>query len=482
METSALKHRFAFSVLVLLFFMWGFITVMNDVLISTFKDIFELSNFQSGLVQFAFFGAFFVVSLVYFLISRSSGDPINRIGYKNGMSIGLAVCGIGCMLFYPASAVSSYGLFLGALFVLASGVTLLQIAANPYAAILGTSETASSRLNFAQGFNSLGTTLGPIVGAILIFMVFKSEGEEPEAVGKTYLLYGLIFTAMAVVVRLLKLPGFQNNEREERGWGALHFPQLRYGMLAIFVYVGAEVATGSWLVSFSMEPEIMGFTKSQGNRFLSWFWGGLMIGRLMGAISLSNLKPETRKVLFMLAVSLAAFSLIYFATGISEQEGSFSFEFHPLTTVVFFLLLISMNFIGFMIGQGSSGRTLMVFALANVVLILVAINGSGSMAFWALIGTGLFNSIMWSNIFTLAIGGLGHHTSQGSSLLIMSVVGGAILPPLQGLLSDYIGVQMSFVMPLLPFTYLAWYGWWSARHYSGNAGGIPAGSHAVAGH
>lgn len=459
MANTGQSYRFPFAVLTALFFLWGFITVMNDVLINTFKDIFELSNFQSGLVQFSFFGAFFVISLLYFLRSRSAGDPINRIGYQNGMVIGLAICGFGCSLFYPAAQSQSYGFFLSALFVLAAGVTILQIAANPYAAILGPAATASSRLNLAQGFNSLGTTLGPIVGALLIFMVFSTGDLTAAAVGKTYLLYGAVFLGMAALVKVLPMPGFRSDHKPVSGWGALRFRQLRFGMVAIFMYVGAEVAIGSWLVSFSVLPETVNFDKAQGNQFLSWYWGGLMIGRLLGAISLSNIQPEMRKQLLMVAVSIGAFALIYLATGIEENQGKFSFAFHSFHSVSLFLLLMVLNFVGFLMGRSAAARTLTIFALVNVVLLTSAVLGSGQFAFWALIGTGLFNSIMWSNIFTLSIKGLGNFTSQGSSLLIMAIVGGAILPPAQGLLADYIGMQASYILPIIPYLYLAWFGY-----------------------
>jgi MFS transporter, FHS family, L-fucose permease len=453
-----LSQRFSFAVLTLLFFMWGFITVMNDVLINTFKDLFTLSNFQSGLVQFSFFGAFFIISLIYYLISRTTGDPINRIGYKNGMVIGLAVCGLGCSLFYPAAMAGTYGFFLAALFVLASGVTILQIAANPYAAILGSPETASSRLNLAQGFNSLGTTIGPIVGALLIFMVFSTGNLSPESVGKTYLLYGMVFLVLAVVVKLLSMPAFVNDEQIEKGLGALKFSQLRFGIIAIFMYVGAEVAIGSWLVTFFESPDVMNMPKTTGNKFLAYYWGGLMIGRLLGAVSLSALAPQTRKWLLMAAISLATFAFIYLATSLHDSNGVFYFEFLSMREVAFYLLLLALNYIGFMLGKSAPARTLAVFALINVALLLTGISTTGSPAFWAIIGTGLFNSIMWSNIFTLAIKDLGKYTSQGSSLLIMAIVGGAIIPPAQGLLADYVGIQLSYLIPVIPYLYLCWYG------------------------
>lgn len=458
MERAKATYPFSFAVLTALFFMWGFITVMNDVLINTFKDIFQLTNFQSGLVQFSFFGAFFVISLLYFLVSRAAGDPINRIGYKNGMVVGLAVCGLGCILFYPAAQRESYGFFLGALFVLAAGVTLLQIAANPYAAILGPADTASSRLNLAQGLNSLGTTIGPIVGALLIFMVFSTGELNAGAVGSTYLLYGVVFLVLAGLVKLLNMPGFRNTDERPTGWGALRFPHLRWGIGAIFMYVGAEVAIGSWLVSFAELPDTMNMDKAEGNTFLAWYWGGLMIGRLLGAISLGNISPEFRKRFFMALTSLGAFVFIYFATSLREEQAVFSFDFHSFPAIRMFVGLLLLNFVGFLVGRSAAARTLTVFALVNVVLLGVGVFSSGPGAFWALIGTGLFNSIMWSNIFTLAIKDLGIYTSQGSSLLIMAIVGGAIIPPLQGLLADAFGVQWSYLLPILPYFYLAWYG------------------------
>lgn len=458
MKAPQKTYSVSFAVLTALFFMWGFITVMNDVLINTFKDIFSLTNFQSGLVQFSFFGAFFIVSLVYFLVSRKSGDPINKIGYKNGMVIGLAVCGLGCSLFYPAATQHSYGFFLGALFVLAAGVTLLQIAANPYAAILGSPDTASSRLNLAQGLNSLGTTLGPIVGAILIFTVFSEGILSVEAVGKTYLLYGAVFFALAAVVKLLNMPGFRQPHTEVSGWGALKFRNLRFGIVAIFMYVGAEVAIGSWLVSFAELPEIMNMNKADGNTFLAWYWGGLMIGRLLGAISLGSVSPPTKKYLFMFLVAVATFGFIYFATSLREEHATFSFQFHRFSSIGLYVGLTALNFLGFLLGRSAAARTLSVFAAVNVALLCVAVFSSGGIAFWAVIGTGLFNSIMWSNIFTLAIKNLGSYTSQGSSLLIMAIVGGAIIPPLQGLLSDQIGLQWSYLIPAIPYIYLIWYG------------------------
>lgn len=459
------NYAASFVLLTLLFFMWGFITVMNDVLIGAFKGMFELSTFQSSLVQTAFFGAFFVLSLIYSLVSARWGDPINRVGYKNGMIVGLLICGIGCGLFYPAARLESYGFFLFALFVLAAGVTVLQIAANPYAAILGSSETAPSRLNLSQGFNSLGTTVGPLVGAVLIYKIFLADGvatnaPTPASVGSTYLIYGAVFVACAVLVALSKMPAFRNEETLSSGLGALKFRQLRFGIVAIFMYVGAEVACGSFLVQFLGEPNVAGMERSDANSFLAYFWGGLMIGRLMGAVSLGSIKSAAARAGIMAGISIGTFLFIYLVTSLNTTGGSFSWNFLPFKEVALFLALLLLNYLAFFIGKGNAARSVTVFSLVVIALLMVGVFGNGKWAFWAVIGTGLFNSIMWSNIFTLSIRDLGKYTSQGSSLLIMAIVGGALIPPLQGYIADITeSFQMSYLVPVVCYLYIAFYGW-----------------------
>jgi FHS family L-fucose permease-like MFS transporter len=453
-------YRASFALLTILFFMWGFITVTNDVLISTFRSIFSLSVFQSSLVQSAFFGAFFVISLGYYLISMIKGDPINKIGYKAGMVIGLLGCSLGCALFYPAAVFESYGYFLAALFVLASGVTILQIAANPYAAIMGTPETSSGRLNFAQGFNSLGTTLGPLVGALLIFVVFAQDSGGPMPVASTYLVYAGLFLACALLVMLSKMPAFKNEDKAASGLGALKFPQMQWGILAIFLYVGGEVAVGSFLLDFFKEDDIMALPKEEGTKFLSYYWGGLMIGRLLGALSLNNKLGQMQKAGLMAAVSLLCFFFIYFVTSIKTAGGNYHFEFIPLSELGIYMGLLAVNFLGLLWGSNAAAKSLMIFGLINVVLLVVASQTAGYLAAWMAIGVGLFCSIMWSNIFTLSIRGLGEYTSQGSSLLIMAVVGGAIIPPLQGNLADSLqSFQASYLVPAACFLYIAFFGW-----------------------
>jgi len=435
------NNTFAFSTLTTLFFMWGFFTVLNDVLIPHLKSVFELTHFMAMLVQFAFFGAYFIGSLIYFVISASFGDPINKIGYKGGIILGLLLSAIGSGLFYPATIIGEYWFYLMALFIVGLGFTILQIAANPYVAILGSPKTASSRLNLAQGFNSLGTTIGPIIGGYLIFHYFAGE----SAVKIPYFIYSVIFLFLAVVIFSVKLPRVTNPEEKVEGFGALKYQNLILGVVAIFMYVGAEVSIGSILISFLGLEEIAGLSDIDASQYLSYYWGGLMIGRFLGAVSLSDIDNKNLKVLLMLGIPIIAFTIITIVASIH--------------IAAIYSIFLAINLIAFYLGKSKSSRTLMLFSLIIILLLLVALGFNGSIAMWAVIGIGLFNSIMWSNIFTLAIDGLGKYTSQGSSMLVMAILGGAIIPPIQGALADSIGVHLSFIVPAFSYAYLAFYGW-----------------------
>jgi len=277
------KYTAAFVSLTFLFFMWGFMTVLNDILIPYLKQAFDLNHTKAMLVQFAFFTSYFVGSLVYFIISVLKGDPINKIGYKKGIIIGLLISGTGALLFYPAAQFQIYGFFLSALFVMGLGFTMLQIAANPYVAILGPQKSASSRLNLAQGFNSLGTTIAPVLGGYLIFTFFK-DSTGSDAVKIPYLIFAFIFFLMAIAIRFTPLPRFTNPDEVAPGFGALGYRQLVFGMIAIFMYVGGEVSIGSMLISYLKLPEIGGLNDAQASVFVAIYWGGQMIGRFLGAV------------------------------------------------------------------------------------------------------------------------------------------------------------------------------------------------------
>jgi len=439
------SYTIPFITVTILFFMWGFFTVMNDVLIPHLKNVFILNHYQSMLVQLAFFGAYFIGSLAYFLLSWFFGDPVNKIGYRNGMFLGLLLAAAGSALFFPAALVQRYWLYLAALFVVGLGFVLLQITANPYVAILGPEKTASSRLNLSQGFNSFGTTIGPLIGGFLIFKYFAGN----DAVKYPYLVYALIFLILAIIIRFSGLPQFKNPDMHHRDAGALRHRHLILGMIAIFVYVGAEVAIGSIMISFIKET--VGLPENEASNFVAIYWGGLMIGRFAGAISLSKTSHSIRKYLLMLLSMVVTFTVIYFSIYLKSGTG-----IGYLLPIVFF---IAMNYVAFMLGRSMASRTLLVFAVVAILLLITGLTTSGYVAIWAIVGIGIFNSIMWSNIFTLSIAGLGKYTSQGSSLLVMAILGGAVIPLIQGAMADAIGVHLSFIVPIACYVYIAFYGW-----------------------
>ncbi len=465
--SAPVNYRKPFITITFLFFMWGFITVMNDVLIPHLKASFELTYLQASLVQSAFFGAFFFISLIYFLVSVTSGDPITRIGYKNALILGLVICGVGCGLFYPAAQFQQYGFFLGALFILATGVTILQIAANPYAARLGDPKTESSRLNLAQGFNSVGTTIAPVIGAILIYKVFSDGNITVDSLKLPYVIFGVAFILLALMVKMVYLPKITSEESIETGAQVLKYRHLVLGMIAIFCYVGGEVAIGSFLINFFKLESIMGFEEAEGSKFLSFYWGGAMIGRFLGSVSMGAMTDKVRKYALMAILSVISFLFIYLITGIKNDGGSFYFDVLPFSEVSLFVVFLILNYLAFFVGKGNAARTLAVFASVVIALLITMIFTEGSVAFWCAIAIGAFNSILWSNIFTLAIHDLGKYTSQGSSLLVMMIVGGAIIPMLQGWIADETGdIQLSFLVPLACYAYVLSYGLWGHQYVS----------------
>ncbi len=390
------NYTSALITLTTLFFMWGLITSLNDILIPHLKKLFTLSYFEAMLVQFCFFAAYFVMSL-------PAGAVVSCLGYQRGIMVGLSVAGLGCLLFYPAASLLYYPLFLGALFVLASGITILQVAANPFVAILGPPQTASSRLNLTQAFNSLGTTIGPPLGAYLILSNLDSVGARPEDVQMPYIaLAGMLFL-LVVVIAYARLPVIHQEESltdldslSDAKEGAWQYRHVRLAALGIFVYVGAEVSIGSFLVSFFSEPSIAGFSEAQGGYYVFFYWGGAMVGRFLGSAVLQKIQAGT---------------------------------------------LLAFN------------------AFLAILMIVIAMTTSGTVAMYAILAVGFFNSIMFSNIFTLGIAGLGKYTEQASGILVMAIVGGAILPLFQGWLADQIGLQSSFIVPVVCYTYLVYFGW-----------------------
>ncbi|MGA9117880.1 MAG: sugar MFS transporter [Bacteroidota bacterium] len=455
------SYAFELTVLTSLFFMWGFITCLNDILIPHLKRAFDLNYLESMLIQFTFFTAYFIMSL-------PSGKIVEKIGYKRGIVIGLAAAGLGCLLFYPAAGTRSYPLFLSAFFVLASGITLLQVAANPYVAILGPPKTASSRLNLTQAFNSLGTTIAPLIGSILIlsaaslttteFSQLAPDAQtaykiaEASSVQVPYLALMAVLFVIAAVFAIVKLPAIEaSTTTSESGnaydtlhksaWGYRH---LVLGAIGIFVYVGAEVSIGSFLVNYLSQPFIAGLKEADAGKYVSLYWGGAMIGRFVGSITLAQLKAARRYMLISIVLVFAVF-LAYYITREWTETG-------------IYLGFVLVNLVAFIFGAGKPGQTLALLSFGAAILVVCTMVFSGMPAMWTVLAVGLFNSIMFPTIFTLAVEQLGRHTGEGSGILCMAIVGGALIPLLQGFFADNIGIHHAFFLPVLCYIYIAYYG------------------------
>jgi len=436
----ATNTRFSFIILTVLFFLWGLLTSLNDILVPHLKSAFDLPYWQAQLVQFFFFGAYFVMSI-------PAGIIIRKIGYKGGIVLGLALMGLGCFIFYPAAVVKIYGVFLLGLFVLASGITILQVAANPYVAVLGPEETAASRLNLSQGFNSLGHTIAPLFGAWLILQ--NVEVVDVETVQMPYIFLAITLIAIAVIFNFLQLPAIEYEHPRTRGFRLFDYPHLVLGAAAIFCYVGAEIAVGSFLVNyFIADPTIALDTKSAGS-YVAFYWGGAMVGRFIGSVALDDKIPANRKALYMAAFPLLAIAVVWAIVYTQNLN---------LNLAKGFSAMLIINYFAFRLGKKTPPALLAFFAICCIVLLVVTMTTGGSVALWSVLGVGLFNSIMWSNIFTLAIARLKQYTSYGSSLLVMMIVGGAVLPLIQGVVADGIGVKLSYIVPLLAYGYLVFYG------------------------
>ena len=463
------NYRASFAIMTSLFFLWGFMTVFNDILIPRFKEAFTLDYFHAMLVQLAFFGAYFIGSLIYFIISATTGDPIAKIGYKNGVVIGLLISATGSGLFWPAANALSYPMFLAALFIVGLGFAMLQIAANPYVTILGEEKTASSRLNLAQGFNSIGTTIGPLIGGFLIFQYFAKTGAHgAESVKIPYLAFCLIFLTLAGIFFFIKLPHIGEGHIEP-GAGALKYPHVVLGVIAIFMYVGGEVSVGSAIINFLGQKTVAGLSAMDASKYVSIYWGGLMIGRFMGAVELSEMKRAKKQIL-LIVIPLIAFLLLWAAKSapLDALHGGTSGSVFTLWREAFvanapvfatYLPFIGLCWLLFQFGRAQAGRTLTIFSMTVVALLLTAIIVGGPVAMWCVVAIGLFTSIGWSNTFSLALEGTGIYKSQVSSLLVMAILGGAVLPPLQGKIADVThNLQLSFIVPLIAYAYVAFYG------------------------
>jgi FHS family L-fucose permease-like MFS transporter len=407
-DAPSASYKSALVVVTTLFFMWGFLTCLNDILVPHLKPIFDLSYAKIMFIQFAFFSAYFVFSV-------PMGKIVEWIGYKWTMVGGLFTMGAGALLFIPAAAAPSYPLFLFALMVLAGGITALQVAANPYVAVLGPPRTASSRLNLAQAFNSLGTTIAPYIGGLFILSTVPKTMDEirqmsadvlqtyrlqqASSIKGPYLALGLIAIALGIAIATFKLPPVPQAERHTGDRTAhTHLWKYRHlilGAVGIFVYVGAEVSIGSFMVNYLAQPNIGNLAEKVAAGYLSFYWGGAMVGRFIGSAILQKIRT------------------------------------------------------GIVLGAA---------AIATSLLVTISMLTTGPVAMWSIILVGLFNSIMFPSIFTLGIAELGPLTGEGSGIMIMAIVGGAIVPVLVGVSADKIGIHHSFILPLLCYLYIVYYG------------------------
>jgi FHS family L-fucose permease-like MFS transporter len=527
----------ALSTLVTVFFFWGFIAASNGVFIPFCKTYFQIDQFQSQLVDFAFYGAYYFGALLLFVLSNSSGqDIMNKWGYKNGIIYGLLLSCLGAVVMYPAVQGASAGdshifyYVLGALFIVGLGFSLQQTAANPFAVSLGDPEKGSHRLNLAGGVNSFGTTIGPIVVALILFGSTPKSGPELDAmisngdislstiqilylaVGALFLvaaalfyfskklpqgkdnseflkapkalrallfmtlilvvcfylifdqykgdspnndtiLYLTIFSLVAVVGTLLVSNKLASKDKDS--WGAMQYPQLVLGMLAIFTYVGVEVTIQSNLgellkvnLGNGLNPiGLPSMSDSQIAPLISMYWGGLMIGRWAGAIAVFNPVGKLKTWLYIL-VPYIAFGAVLAVNFISGFD---------ISTLFWFSICVAIQIVGFFAGKERPALTLKIFGFLGVIAMLIGLFTSGNIALFAFLSGGLCCSIMWPSIFALSIQDLGKYTSQGSSFLVMMILGGAIIPPLQGKLADIIGIHSSYWIAVICFAYLAFF-------------------------
>ncbi|MCW3089643.1 MAG: sugar transporter [Ferruginibacter sp.] len=448
-----------FGTLITVFFFWGFVAASNDILIPVFKKAFSLSQAQSQLVSVAFYVAYTVGSIIYFLISKFiKGDLLNKMGYKNGIAVGLIISAIGTLLFYPAANNSSFTLMITGLFIVGLGFSLQQIAANPLAIIMGDPKTGSQRLTMAGGINNLGTTIGPLLVSFAIFgSVSASSGiASIESVKIPYLILGLAFLLVAVFIKFSSVPNKidldQVAEKEAiadskvlHKASALQYPQLVMGMIGIFVYVGVEVSTASNLPAY-MEQHLAIPTEKIAP-YISLYWASLMIGRWTGAVGAFDVSMGWKKILSFLMPYLA-FGVFLLVNTIAQ---------HDVTQFFVYAFVIAVMIVGDILSKGNPARMLLIFAGLGIVALCIGILTEGMVSAYAFISVGLFCSTLWPCIFTLAVAGLGKNTGQGSSLLIMMIMGGGIVSYLQGVLADKIGIQNSYLLGIVCFAYLAFY-------------------------
>jgi FHS family L-fucose permease-like MFS transporter len=454
---SAKSNQSALFTLTTVFFFWGFVAASNDILIPVFKEAFDLTQGQSQFVSIAFYISYTVGSLIYMGISLFIGkDLVNKMGYKNGLILGLVISALGTLLFYPAANLGSYPLMLAGLFTVGLGFSLQQTVANPLAIALGPVKTGSQRLTLAGGINNFGTTIGPLIVSFAIFGTASSGNTDMsiESVKIPYLILGMAFLLVAVLLKFSSLPEHPETveesveEASSTKKSALQFPQLVLGMIAIFLYVGVEVSTAANLPDYMKSN--LGYATKDIAPYVSLYWASLMIGRWTGAVQAFTDNMTWQKVLRFLAPYLA-FGVFLLVNAIAK---------HDLTPFYVYGLIILVLIAADMASKGDAARMLLIFSNLGIVALFVGMKTSGMVSVYAFTSVGLFCSTLWPCIFALSVRGLGKHTSQGSSFLIMMIMGGGIISWLQGSVSESIGIQNSYIVGVLCFAYLAFFAWY----------------------
>ena len=466
-----------FGTLILVFFFWGFVAASNDILIPVFKEKLHLEQWQSQMISFAFYVAYTVGSLIYLMISKATGkDILNRVGYKNGIVIGLLISTLGALLFYPAAQAQSFGLLIGGLFIIGLGYSLQQTAANPLAIIMGNPKSGSQRLSLAGGINNMGTTIGPVIVSLAIFGSVTGDSSKIADIGavKTpYLILGAAFLLVAVIFKFSSIPksvtlGTDKPAAKEAVQvatptdiapplghirkNALGYGQLVLGMIGIFIYVGVEVSTASNLPEFMRQH--LGtpghpFPTDKVAPFISLYWASLMMGRWTSSVGALNVSSSAKSVLrFVMPYLAFAFFLL-----VNKLAN------HDLTPFYVYALVIIALIVGDLLSRGNPARQLLIFSLCGITALFIGIFANGMVSVYAFTSVGLFCSTLWPCIYTLAIAGLGKHTTEGSNYLIMMIMGGGVISLLQGWLSAdrFLGIQASFIVGVVCFSYLAFY-------------------------
>lgn len=451
----------ALITLISVFFFWGFVAASNDILIPVFKEKLHLEQWQAQLISFAFYIAYTVGSIIYYVVSKIIGEDIlNRIGYKNGIALGLVISACGTLLFIPAADNVSFPLMISGLFTVALGFSLQQTAANPLAITMGDPKKGSQRLSLAGGVNNVGTTIGPLLISFAIFGSVAVAGTSSlsiENIKVPYLILGAAFLVVAVIFKFSSIPNKIESISEDAPKlentidkkSALKYPQLVLGMIAIFVYVGVEVSTASNLPDFMKQH--LNTPTDKIAPFVSLFWASLMIGRWTSSVGAFDLKAGTKAIMkfFMPYIAFAVF------LGVNIIAN------HDITPFYVYAFVIIALIIGDMLSKGNPARQLLLYSFFGITALMIGMLSDGMVSVYAFISVGLFCSTLWPCIYTLAIAGLGKYTNEGSSFLIMMIMGGGFISLFQGVLSsdNLLGIQWSYLVGVACFAYLAFYAW-----------------------